>query len=45
MKKAYAVPTLVANGNVVRETLNGSKLATEDVSHKPSSGADIGFYL
>jgi hypothetical protein len=45
MKKAYAIPTVVANGNVVRETLSGIKQATEDTTHKPSSGADIGFYL
>jgi hypothetical protein len=45
MKKAYGIPSLVVNGNVVRETLVGAKQATEDGTHKPSSGADIGFYL
>ena len=46
MKKAYAAPALVANGNVVRETLNGSQTASESgTAFKSLAPGGIGYYL
>jgi hypothetical protein len=46
MKKTYAAPTLVASGNVVRETKSGVVNPPENTSsQKAGAAGGIGFYL
>ena len=44
--KAYTTPALVASGNAVRDTLNGSpNIAAESVFSKPKTAGFVGYYL
>jgi hypothetical protein len=45
MKKTYAAPTLVGNGNVVHETLGGSPVSTGETNFKAGAAGSVGFYL
>jgi hypothetical protein len=45
MKKAYAAPTLVPSGDVVRGTLNGSSTSSEGGNFKSDITGGAGYYL
>lgn len=46
MKKAYITPTIVASGNVVRETLNGVPIkAPESQTSRLGMAGEVGYYL
>ena len=46
MKKIYTAPAVVANGSVVRETLNGQDVASESgTQFKSLAPGGVGYYL
>lgn len=45
MKKAYTAPTIVTNGDVVRETLGGNPIVSETPDFKSPNTSSLGFYL
>jgi hypothetical protein len=45
MRKTYAAPAVVMNGNVVRETLGGIPVVSETPDFKNPNTSSLGFYL